>query len=51
MEITAEEYSYGSPDPEVDIMRYDLQVVGFRLAGEEESGLETSRLMYELCET
>lgn len=47
VEISEEEYAFGSPDPEIDIARYNLQVSGFRPAEEGEYGLESNGLVYE----
>ena len=47
LEIPMEEYVSGYPDPEIDIIRYNIQVSGFREAREEEYGLESNHLVYE----
>jgi len=46
-EITPQEYERGIPFFSEAVERYHLTVSGFRVAGEEDYGLETTRLVFE----
>ena len=47
VEITAEEYRNGPPFADEAMMEYGLRIAGFRPAGAEEFGLDSSRLVFE----
>ncbi len=47
VEITLQEYKRGIPFFSEAVERYHLTVSGFRVAGEEDYGLETTRLVFE----